>query len=399
MSAPRTSVLFTGYAPVHFVCFRPLYDRLTKSSEFDVFLSGGLRRESEGRVLHDASALYEPFGIPARHILTVEDIATRDFDVLFGANTKLISPRSAGMRVQIFHGLSFRNKSVRDENMGCDHYFMIGPYMHRKFIEGRLLAPNDARALKIGFMKADPLRDQRLDRQELLRRHGLYGKRPILLYAPTGQKHNSLETMGEEVIRRLAARGRYDILIKLHDHPKDGSVDWSARLTPLEDEHTRVVREPDVVPLMFLADLLISDASSVSSEYSLLDRPMVFLDVPQLLKKATKAGALDTETWGRRAGVVAKSPEEIVAIVEGSLADPRSLSQVRQAMAADLFYNPGHATDAAMDWLEGRVRRGTLAPLAGSMREPAGPNAGHSRSSSRAPGSGTSPATSTPPPP
>lgn len=356
MSSHKTSVLFTGYAPVHFVCFRPLYERLARSSEFEVFLSGGLRTEQGEQVLHDSTALYRPFDVPADHVLTVEEIQARDFDVLFGANTKLISPRSAGTRVQIFHGISFRNKSVRDENMGCDHYFLIGPYMRRKFVAGGLLGEDDARALSIGFMKTDALRDPRLERLELARRSELDGTRPVLLYAPTGQRHNSLETMGEEVLRRLAASGRYDILVKLHDHPKDRSIDWPARLRPLEDEHLRVARNPDVVPLLCLADLLISDASSVTSEFSLVDRPMVFLDVPQLLKKATKSGALDTETWGRRAGVIVENPEEIVAVVDGALADSGRLSPVRQAMAADLFYNPGRATDTAMDWLLRRFR-------------------------------------------
>jgi hypothetical protein len=370
MSVRKTSVLFTGYAHVHFLCFRPLYERLARSSDFEVFLSGGLRSGSGDGVEHDAAAMYEPLGIPGRHVLTVEEIQERDFDVLLAANTKLISPRSAGTRVQIFHGVSFRNKSVRDENMGCDHYFMIGPYMHRKFVEYGLLTPDDPRAVKVGFMKTDPLRARRIDRQELLRRLGLDGTRPILLYAPTGQRHNSLETMGEAAIRHLAVTGRYDILVKLHDHPKDKSVDWPSRLAPFEDEHTRVMREPDIVPAMQLSDLLISDASSVTSEYALLDRPMVFLDVPLLLEKATKTGALDTETWGRRAGVVVKSPEKIVAAVEGALADPGALTQVRQAMAADLFYNPGHATDAAMDWLRDLAPRAAPAPLAAPAREP-----------------------------
>ena len=218
----------------------------------------------------------------------VEEIKERDFDVLFWANTKLISPRNAGARVQIFHGISFRNKSVRDENMSCDHYFLIGPYMQRKFVAGGLLCAEDPRALQIGFMKTDAL-CKGFDRAELLRRYGLEGKRPILLYAPTGQKHNSLETMGESVLRSLAASGQYDVLVKLHYHPKDKSVDWAARLAPLEDAHLRVARESDVVPLMQLADLLISDASSVTSEYALLDRPMVFLDVARLLEKATKS--------------------------------------------------------------------------------------------------------------
>ena len=60
---------------------------------------------------------------------------------------------------------------------------------------------------------------------------------------------------------------------------------------------TKDIEENDVTPLLFLADLLMTDASSVSSEYSLLDRPMVFLDVPKLLAKvAEKPGFVDQET-------------------------------------------------------------------------------------------------------
>ncbi len=36
-------VLFTGYAPVHFACFRPIFDRLWGMEGVDVRLSGGSR--------------------------------------------------------------------------------------------------------------------------------------------------------------------------------------------------------------------------------------------------------------------------------------------------------------------------------------------------------------------
>src|SRR5204863_4345417 len=134
--------------------FRPLYERLLRSPQFEVFLAGGLRSEvpedevaeraevggdsdettvatatattavatataatvTATKRVHDAPALYGPFGVPADHVLSIDEIADRDFDLLFGANTKLIAPRSAGLRVQLFHGISFRNKSVREEN-------------------------------------------------------------------------------------------------------------------------------------------------------------------------------------------------------------------------------------------------------------------------------------------
>ena len=107
----------------------------------------------------------------------------------------------------------------------------------------------------------------------------------------------------------------------------------------------RLVRQPDVIPTLFAADLLITDASSVANEYALLDRPIVFLDVPELLAAAGGEGsALDLETWGRRGGEVVAGPADIVAAVERGLTDPGARSEVRREIMRDLFYNPGRAT-------------------------------------------------------
>jgi len=350
------TILFTGYAPVHFVCFRPLYERLVKLPEFEVFLSGGLRTKTETDVLYDERAMYDPFGITPARILSVEEIQERDFDLLFAANTNMIRPRRAGTRVQIFHGLSFRNKAIRKDNLQADFYFVVGPYMRRRFVEAGLFSEEDPRLLDIGFAKTDRLVNGELSRSALLERNGFDGSRPIILYAPTGLKHNSLETMGEEVIQRLAGTGLYDLLIKLHDHPKNTKIDWRSRLAPLEDAHTRVARDADIIPQLFLADLLMTDASSVSSEYSLLDRPMIFLDVPKLLQKASedKDSSFDIDTWGRRAGVIVKQPEDVVDAVADSLRDPERHADIRRRMAEDLFFSHGHATDRAISWIENK---------------------------------------------
>lgn len=349
-------VLFTGYAPVHFVCFRPIYERLIRLPGVHVFVSGGQDgSENEGPPV-SARDLYKPFRIPPRRVLPLEIMRRQRFDLVFCAHVSGYFPREDWGRVQIFHGLSFRNMAVRREVLVYDHLFITGPYMQRAFQELQLLRPSDPRLVPIGFPKVDRLVDGSLDRRAILRRLGLSGRRPVLLYAPTGQKGNSLETLGEEVIRRLRASGRYDILIKLHDHPRDTTVDWVARLKPLLDRHTKLVRDYDIVPYLFAADLLISDASSVSSEYSLLDRPMVFLDVPQMIASMKAKGrAVDLQTWGRKAGTTVRWPDEAVDAVRESLAHPRRGSELRRAMARDLFYNPGHATDTAIAWIRERL--------------------------------------------
>ncbi len=279
-------------------------------------------------------------------------LATRDYDVMFSANTRRIESRYVGRRIQIFHGMSFRNRAIRPETDGADNYFLLGPYMKRGFEESGILGSDDPRGVEIGFPKTDRLVDGTLDRQAELARHGVTGERPVLLYAPTGERKNSLETMGVELITKLSETDQFDLLIKLHDHPHS-STDWFSLLAPLETDHVRVVRHADVIPTLFIADLLITDASSVANEYALLDRPIVFLDVPELVELTLAKGArVDLETWGRKSGRLSVDPTCALKDIEASLADPSEHSDVRQALAADMFFNPGRATAAAMAWTE-----------------------------------------------
>ncbi len=355
MAKARARIVFAGYAPVHFVCFQPIYERLRRSRNVDVFLSGG-REAMEGRPALTAAQLYAPFRVPRSRVIGLNQMRARDFDMVFCAHVSGYFPRHDEERVQLFHGVSFRNMAVRRDVLVYDHLFIVGPYMKRLFTGQQMLRQTDPRLVPIGFPKLDRLVDGSLDRRALLRRVRLSGRRPILLYAPTGQAGNSLEHTGEAVLSRLKKTGKYDILIKLHDHPRDRTVDWPARLKPLLDDHTRLVTGFDVVPYMYLADLLITDASSVSNEYSLLDRPMVFLDVPQLLANMRRKGvALDLETWGRKGGATVQWPDEAVEAVASALAHQRRDGAVRRAMARDLFYNPGRATDAAVSWIMRRL--------------------------------------------
>ncbi len=364
---PRTTpkrILFTGYAPVHFVCFRPIYERLCRVPGLTVHLSGDRNKEGAEEGVSTAVDLYRSFRLPRGHVIPLERALRGEYEMVICAHVSGYFPRQDRERIQIFHGLSFRNMGVRRDVLIYDHLFITGPYMMRTFQRNRLLRPGDARCLPIGFPKVDRLVDGTLDRRALLRRLKLTGHRPILLYAPTGQRHNSLEIIGEEMLRRLQRTNRYDVLIKLHDHPKEKDTPWAERLHPLLDDHVQLVKDFDIVPYLFLADLLITDASSVSSEFSLLDRPMVFLDVPELLEAARQKGAsLDLETWGRKGGVTVRWPDEAIEAVAWSLAHPKHASEIRRAMARDLFFNPGRAADVAVQWILTRLGLSDGPPL------------------------------------
>jgi len=349
----KERILFCGYAPVHFVCFQPIFKQLSKFKWIDIYFSQGERlKQDSSDETFNLQQSFRSFRIPKNKILTPEEMQQQDFDMVICSFVSGAFPKSDRVRIHLFHGVSFRNVAIRRDILIYDNVFVVGPYQMRSFYQSKLMREGDPRLIPIGFPKLDPLKDDSLDKKVILKQLGFSGKRPIVVYAPTGQKQNSLETVGEEVIRRLKKLNRYDLLVKPHDHPKNLNVNWMTYLKKYEDDHTKIIRKHDIIPYLYASDILLTDASSVSNEYSLLDRPMVFIDVPELLNAArNKSQPVDLETWGRNAGVTARWPDEIIDAIQWSLKHPRKGSLIRRKMAKDMFFNPGNATDKAVEWI------------------------------------------------
>ena len=353
-----TRILFAGYAPVHFLCFLPVYERLREEADVEIWLSGGFRRKgASGEKVHEIEGFYDPFEVTRDRVVSLDQARQMEVDVVVCAHTSdVFFPRRFGKAVQIFHGVSFKNFAVRDKVMRYDVLCIPGPYHAELFRKEGLIREDGPACLMTGFAKADRLVSTDLDRDAFLRAAGVDPRRPTVLYAPPGGKNNSLETIGEETIVAIANDGRWNLLIKPHDHPKR-AIDWFTRLAPLESDHVRVVRDLDVVDYLRASDLLLTDASSVAVEYTLLDRPMVFIDVPKLLKNVLDRGApLDLTTYGRKIGTVASTPAEVVTQIEHGLAAPAAGSDLRRAMAREVFHRPGGASarvTAAVRWAAG----------------------------------------------
>ncbi|MCK5438729.1 MAG: hypothetical protein KAI97_02235, partial [Gemmatimonadetes bacterium] len=240
--APK-QILFGGYAPVHFLCFQPVYERLLRDPDVEVWLTGGLRRETEGRNWFDAEGLYDRLPVARDRVIPFDQAFEREYDVAICAHTSdSLLPRKAGRTVQIFHGVSFKNFAVRDKVLQYDVICLPGPYHAQRFQDEGLLEGSRSTFFVSGFPKSDRFVNPGFDRDAFLRERNLDPSRPTVLFAPTGGKHNSLETIGEQVIESIGADGRWNLLIKPHDHPKR-AIDWFARLAPLESERVRLIRD------------------------------------------------------------------------------------------------------------------------------------------------------------
>ncbi|MFD7992333.1 bifunctional glycosyltransferase/CDP-glycerol:glycerophosphate glycerophosphotransferase [Streptomyces mexicanus] len=111
--------------------------------------------------------------------------------------------------------------------------------------------------------------------RQLAERLGLDPDRQVLLYAPTFRARSDGRVRDFEFpfdVEEFAARfgDRYTLLVRAH---------YLNRLTLPPSVAGRVIdvsAEPDITPLMLLADALITDYSSVMFDYALLHRPIVF---------------------------------------------------------------------------------------------------------------------------
>jgi hypothetical protein len=341
-----TRILFSGYASVHFLCFRPIYERLKRDPGVQVSLSGGFRHKSAGETTYEIEGFYDFPQVDPADVVPLDEVRRRDYDVLVNSHlSDSLFPRSAGRTVQIFHGVSFKNYMVRPKALKFDILCLPGPYHARLYREHGFISDTGPEVFMTGFAKDDPLVDGSLVRADLLARMGMDPAHPTLLFAPTGDRHNALELYGESVIESLAGGGPWNVLVKPHDHPKN-RIGWFERLAPLESDRVRLVRDLDVVPYLHAADLLVSDASSVITEFTLLDRPIVLLHVPQLLDRVVaRGGALDTSTYAHRIAPFVQDPSMLPGVVASQLDDSSDHAGFRRAMADDVFFEPGTASD------------------------------------------------------
>jgi hypothetical protein len=258
-------------------------------------------------------------------------------------------PRGAA-RIQMFHGVAGKygfdapTRSMRE----WDRLFFINERRVRNCIAAGAIDEDSPAVRLIGMPKVDCLVDGTYQRDVVLRGFGLDPARPTVLYAPTWSPASSLNQVGVELIEGLMTRP-INVIVKLHDRSRDprpqysGGIDWVARLQPLlASRNGALGLDANIVPCLAAADVLITDHSSCGFEYMLLDRPIVRIEVPELLARANVHP--DYVALLADASINARGVPAVLFAVERALAAPQERSAERRAAARELFYKPGTAT-------------------------------------------------------
>ena len=346
----RKRILFEAASPMSLTIFMPLYERLKRDSRVDLWFTSCA-------TAWDPPQIFAGFGI-TDNVLSRAAASWFKTDAYINVDFwDMTWLHRHTQRIHLFHGVAGKYNLDAPVDLaptisGFDCLMFVNDDRRRRYIEAGLVADDERRAPLVGYPKVDCLVDGSLDRQTIARSLQLDPSVPTVIYAPTWSPESSLNTVGLDVVERLAAAG-LQVIVKLHDRSYDrqqrgsGGIDWASKLRRY-DGHSRVriARESNGCPFMVASDAMVSDHSSIAFEYMLLDRPLIVLDRPALIHKA--AISREKVERLRAAADVAIDPQKVADTVLAALRQPQRLSAERRQTAAELFFEPGRATDRAL---------------------------------------------------
>jgi hypothetical protein len=344
----RRRLLVNARTAMNYATVRPIIERLQRDPRLEIYFTSSEDPARTGQIYAEASPPFE--------LITPTMAAFRRFDVYLASDFLWVTLPRGTRRVQTFHGVAGKFRTVYDSPSGSmrewDRLFFINRRRLQHFLEcGAIDADSDAPRL-IGMPKLDCLVDGTLTRDPILTALGVDPARRTVLYAPTWSAHSSVVLLGEDLVERLGEAG-YTVIVKLHDRSRDlqhvhsGGVDWGARLLPVLQRYGGVLATgSNSSQYLPAADVMITDHSSVGFEYLLLDRPLVRIHVPELIRQ-TDIEPSYVEMLAA-ASYPANDVEETVAAVESAFSEPGAQSADRVAVANEMFYLPGTATQRAV---------------------------------------------------
>ena len=203
----------------------------------------------------------------------IEDLVRFNSDAIFVPGNE-VPHYLRGVKTQVFHGLSGEKKSHFRIRSYFDLYLTQGPYFTRWFSKAAS-KHKDFSVVETGWSKLDvygnELHKYDSDKLTLLKK---FKAKKIILYAPTFSPSLTSAPYLLTQIEELAKSKEYLIVIKFHDLMAENLI-YSYKKLSMSFENVLFIEERNIIKYLLIADLMISDTSSVVYEFLLLDKPVI----------------------------------------------------------------------------------------------------------------------------
>ena len=231
-----------------------------------------------------------------------------------------------------------------------DHIFLSGPKNRKRLEEIGLFFP-ETKLIKIGGLRFDKYfqnsykKDIEYDRLKIKDR-----SRKNILYAPTWRFGNgTIKKYGLKFAAEISKK--YNLIIRPHYHDYNYSrfLKFKTILKNLDHVYfsnaTNIIKQ-DTFNDFILADLMISDMSSVIYEFLITTRPMIIIknDFTNFHKMPKHLDIMQNVD-------IYDGSQDIVSMIETNL-QQQKYSKIYHQMARDCFYVEGSSVKRAADFIE-----------------------------------------------
>ncbi len=256
----------------------PLYKYLffvTKPYSFSILepIQKFINKNHCGKVCWFTGSTAKDYPVPGKKLLTSSDVINFNPDAVIVPGN-IVPDFWPGLKVQIFHGLDDEPKGFYRITGFFDLYCTFGPNTTDGF--NRLAKQHGHFFVReTGWAKLDPLFSQFSNKeninQQMMEKLNLSTKKPIILYAPTfPPKYTSAPDLLPAFSKLKEAP--YQILLKFHTL-LDEKI--QQQYCELSNQNVTIINDVNILPYLQIADVLITDTSSVAYEYLVLNKPII----------------------------------------------------------------------------------------------------------------------------
>ncbi|MEZ0186517.1 MAG: CDP-glycerol glycerophosphotransferase family protein [Candidatus Reddybacter sp.] len=349
----KTKILFVYVNSHGFSCQVPIIEALSKVSNIQLHIT----TDKAYKVDESNFANKKEYDIFKRYYIPFTRAIYKKWHLYIDSHVNSFFPRRNALHIGMHHGPGFgimgrKIKLVKN----YDIFFGLSQAerIHFEKIEPGIFDQERA-FFPIGFPKSDILVQKSYPQHDIRKKLKLKDRATILI-ASHWETVSILRNFGHNIFESLCKTfPDYNIIQTGHPWIWEGyrqDAKYKTRLVKELNaiqqrfENAYFLPNPDTEQLLQASDILISDHSSILTTYSLLDRPIIWYENPELRFSIPKIRNIY-----QRASDTFHTIDELPRLCQQALAKPEKNSSGREVMRQTYFANPGQAGIKAAETL------------------------------------------------
>ena len=347
----KKNIIFQISTLYHFEIIKDLFIKLKDNKNINLIL--GIDDFSSDNIKY--LKLYSKNIIPSITIKYLKNI-----DLFIKTSYEIFGPRST-KQILLFHGFPVKNTTIKKEYINNINYYFISSELEKsvyKFISKNYIKENQFK--KIGYTKLDKLFKKKY------KVSFKYKKREKnIIYAPSWDHGTSLRRYGINIIEVMAKNNpTKNIFVKPHpalfEHPNSknfkfytGGINWEKEILLIIKKYKNVYLIKDnLVDLIKIGDLLITDISGAALEFIYFNKSVIFIKSDEFYNKVQKSRKMNSTlskndirfNSGRNYGLEAKNLNDLLSKINQALRKKNNYDFCKKFP----YYNEGLAINTAI---------------------------------------------------